>query len=167
MLFPAIWVLWAQDVAVGVMVHRWTIGWARWRFQLDWGRWQRADINAPIEWSTSGLDGFLAWGRNVFEQKWGKEDIDHLFKVRPEWKRLVALGGAHPHYIRLLLAREIFEERRSAIQPEEGGLSALEAALDINQTEDASDDTWTISQRDSEQSQASGTVLPPKPYLDD
>ena len=164
MLFPAVWVFKKQEVVFGVTIDRWTVGWLKWRFQLDIGLFSRPDPKAPIEWSTSGLDGFLNWGKQVFQQKWGRADLDRLFRNRPEWKRLVALGGANPHYVRLLLARELFQEPES-IRPIEEGLSALEAALEINETE-IEDPTWSISHADPSRTAAGpGTVLPPKPNL--
>ena len=164
MLWPAVWVLWNQEVAIGVRIHRWTVGLGRWRFQCDWGNWNRADPKAPIDWNSSGLEGFTAWGKQIFDQKWTRADLDRLFKSRPEWRRLVALGGAHAHYVRLLLARELFQEPE-ATKPAEEGLSALEAALDIDQTE-IEDATWTISQRDTTRTQGPGTAANPRRNLE-
>lgn len=164
MLWPAGWVFKNQEVVFGVSIDRWTFGWLRWRFQLDIGLYLRPDPKAPIEWSKSGLDGFLNWGKEVFQQKWGRADLDRLFRNRPEWKRLIALGGANPHYVRLLLARELFQEPESA-RPIGDGLSALEAALEIDETE-IEDNTWSISQPDQTKTAAGpGTALPHKPNL--
>ena len=165
MLFPAIWVLWNQDVAVGVRVHRWTFGWGRYRYQLDWGRWDRPDPKNPIDWAKAGLDGFLIWGKQMFDQRWGKTDLDRLFRNRPEWRRIVALGGARAHYVRLLLARELFHEPEASRAPEEG-LSALEAALDLEDA-DIQDETWSISQRDTTRHAGPGTMVPPRPFVED
>lgn len=165
MLWPSIWVVWGQEVAVGVRVNRWTFGLARWRFQLDWGHWVRPDPKAPIDWTKSGLEGFLSWGQQLFDQKWNRSDLDRLFRSRPEWRRLVALGGANSHYVRLLLARELFQEPEA--KPVEEGLSALEAALDLDETE-LEDATWTISQRDTTRTTVGpGTAATPKRHLED
>lgn len=149
---------------MGIRVHRWTFGWLKWRFQFDWGRWSRPDPKAPIDWGKSGLDGFLVWGKQVFDQKWTKSDLEKLFKTRPEWRKLVALGGAKSHYVRLLLARELFQEP-SPGKTVEDGLSDLEAALDLDKTE-MNDPTWTISQHEKTTTIGPGTAANPRPFLE-
>lgn len=148
---------------MGIKITRWTLGWLRWRFQLDWGTWTRPDPRAPIDWTKSGLDEFTAWGKQVFGQKWSKQDLERLFRTRPEWRRLVALGGARSHYIKLLLARELFQEPETNKAADEG-LSALEDALDLDQT-DMDDATWTISQRDKTGTVGPGTAVSPKKLI--
>lgn len=165
MVFPAIWVLWAQEVAMGIKINRWTFGWCRWRFQIDWGTWSRPDPKSPIDWNKSGLEGFIGWGKQVFDQKWSKADLEKLFRTRPEWRKLVALGGARAHYVRLLLARELFQEPEVGKNVDDG-LSDLEAALDLDKTE-MEDATWTISQREQTRTIGPGTAAGPKPFLEE
>jgi hypothetical protein len=134
-LWPTIWVEWNIEPVLGVWVKRWTIGVGQARFQLDWGRWERPDPKAPLDWKLSGLDGFLGWSRKLFGRNWGRTDIERLFKDRPEWRHLVGMGGARAHYVRLLLARELFETPEQRLGPGgkgAQGLSALEAAFELD-----------------------------------
>lgn len=134
LLWPSAWVEWNLEPVLGVFIHRWTFAVGRARLQIDWGRWERRDPRALIDWRASGLDGFLTWAKKTFGQTWGRTDIERLFKDRPEWRHLVGLGDARAHYVRLLLARELAAAPTARLGPEREaseGLSALESALEM------------------------------------
>lgn len=105
LVWPACWIEWNVEPALGVRLHRATVGWGRWRVQLDVGRWRPVLLEGPIDWDAMGVDGYLAWARKMFSKPWGRADVERLFNRDPSWKRLTLMGTAHAHYIRVLLAR--------------------------------------------------------------
>lgn len=145
MLWPSVWVLPDLEPTLGVRLTRWTLGWGQARFQLDWGVSDRRDPALGVDWSTSGLDGFLVWGRRVFGKQWGRADLERLFQAHPPWRTVVALGGGRAHYVRLLLARELMASPSAKARADGSGLSALEAALDLQAPDSLAEPTWSIS----------------------
>lgn len=136
LLWPCAWVDWATEPSLGVRITRWNVGIGYARFRMNWGWNSRPDPLGKIDWESSGLAGFLEWSQRVFGKSWRRTDLDALFRQRPEWHRLVSLGGADAHYVRLLLARELFEAPRTSTQTlrtDMTGLSALEAALEMDE----------------------------------
>ncbi len=133
LIFPSVWVQWNMETVLDVFVNRWTVGIGYYRFQLDWGRWRRRDPKGLIDWRASGLDGFISWSKKTFGHSWDRQDLENLFKQRPEWKHLVVMGDANSHYIRLLLARELAsanDERSMTLREDHEGLSALEVVME-------------------------------------
>lgn len=104
-VWPSLWVEPGLEPSLDVRVTRWTLGWARWRAQCDVGVWCPLQVDGPIDWERLGVDDFLTWARRTFTRRWGRADVDRLFRQEPSWRRLAVLGTTRNHYVRVLLAR--------------------------------------------------------------
>lgn len=100
---------------MGVCLIRLTLGWLRWRFQCDMGKWTPVNRDGPVDWDALGADDYLAWSKKTFGRSWNRMDIDRIFRQDPAWKELVMLGSMNNHYIRVILARAMLSTQDAPV----------------------------------------------------
>ncbi len=111
LLWPAAWIEVGLEPSLEVRLTRVSVGWGPWRAQLDLGVWTPLSVAGPIDWERLGVDSYLAWAKKAFGRKWGRIDVERLFRTDPSWRRLVMMGTAENHYIRVLIARAMLSAK--------------------------------------------------------
>lgn len=122
LIWPATWLQLGLEPSLEVRVSRLSLGWGSWRAQIDLGVWTPLVLSGPIEWERLGVDSYLSWAKQAFGRSWGRIDVERLFRADPSWRRLVMMGTAHNHYVRVLLARAMLS---AADAPELGANDSL------------------------------------------
>ena len=140
LIWPAVWVQPLLEPSLDVRLHRWTVGWWRWRFQCDFGTWLPLAVDGPIDWERLGVDSYLAWTKKTFGRNWGRADVERLFRRDPAWRRLAVLGTAQNHYVKVTLARAMMSAVDAPLTP---GLAGPGGSVEGDRTTTPSQKAWT------------------------
>lgn len=125
LIWPALWC--RRGIVRGLFIEEttWTVGWGYWRWQWTCGLDQTPDLSHPASWQQVEGPAFLEWAQKTFGGDWPRERAQEFFRIHGRWRDLVTQGHLDNHYLRILMAREMWAMDQSS-RPGAEGADALD-----------------------------------------
>lgn len=112
-IFPTVWFRLNCKPSLEITVNKFTFAFALYRLQLNFGKYKKISFEGPIEWEELGFNEFFQWSKRKFNRDWNRIDVEKLFTLEPKLKKVIIMGTAHNHYVRVLLARAMLSAQEN------------------------------------------------------